>query len=81
MEKGRIMKISAISMATFGSNKSRVMKQAAIAATGVVAGAGADEFVKGISKPDSKVEDFVKAYDSMGADNDICFDYSDCADD
>ena len=74
------MKINAIGVTTFG-NKTRVIKPAVAAMTGIATGVAADTFVKGISKPDNKVEDFVKAHDSMGEDNDICFDYSDCTDD
>jgi len=79
MEKGKIMKISAIGVTTFGS-KSQVIKKASVAMAAATTGVAADTFVKGISKPDSKVEDFVKAHDDAMNDN-ICFDYSPCYDD
>jgi hypothetical protein len=78
MEKGNIMKINAIGVTTFG-NKQQFLKQASAAGAGLLATAAAtDVFVKGISKPDSKVEDFVKAHDDI--DSGCCFDYSACDD-
>ena len=72
------MKINAIGVTTFG-NKPQILKQTAVAATGLLAGAAAtDTFVKGISKPNEEVENFVKAHDDM--DSGCCFDYSDCDD-
>lgn len=72
------MKISAIGVTTFG-NKQQFLKQASVTAAGLLTGAAAtDAFVKGISKPDSQVEEFVKAHDDM--DSGCCFDYSACDD-
>ena len=70
------MRINAIGVTTFG-NKAQIVKNTAVGMTGLAAGVAADTFVKGLSKPDSKVEDIVKANDGMGEEN-ICFDYSSC---
>ncbi len=70
------MRINAIGVTTFG-NKAQIVKNTVVGMTGLAAGVAADTFVKGLSKPDSKVEDFVKANDGMGEEN-ICFDYSSC---
>lgn len=72
------MKVNAISFMTFG-NKSQIMKSAAVGMAGAAAGIAADTFVKGVSKPDNNIEEFVKANDGMGEEN-ICFDYSACED-
>lgn len=72
------MRINAIGVTTFG-NKSQFVKKAAIGMTGLAAGVAADTFVKGLSKPNSQVENVIKANDGMGEEN-ICFDYSSCDD-
>ena len=69
------MKINAINTVSFG-NKQKVLSKAALPIAGAAAGVAADQFVKGLSKPEEATENYIKGYDGDMYENP----YDNCCD-